>query len=45
MVVGLRVDLDGRSTSESPDSFRSSTLGKVMPPGGPNVADLRPEDM
>ena len=38
-------DLLGRRTSERPDSLRSRTLGKVIPPGGPKVDDLRPESM
>lgn len=33
--------LRGRSTSERPDSLRSSILGRVIPPAGPKVHDLR----
>lgn len=35
----------GRRKDERPDSFRSSTVGIVMPPTGPNVADLRPDSI
>src|SRR4051812_5975134 len=31
----------GRKNVDSPVSFRSKTVGIVMPPGGANVADLR----
>lgn len=37
--------LDGRKNSERPDSLRSRTVGMVMPPAGPKVADLRVESM
>lgn len=36
---------DGRKNVDSPVSFRSKTVGIDMPPGGPNVADFRPESM
>lgn len=37
--------LDGLKNSESPDSLRSKTVGIVIPPAGPNVADFKPESM
>ena len=36
---------DGRKNVDNPLSFRSKTVGIFIPPGGPNVADLRPESM
>lgn len=35
----------GRRNVDRPLSFRSSTVGIVIPPTGPKVADLRPESM
>jgi hypothetical protein len=35
----------GRRKDESPDSLRSSTGGMVIPPAGPNVADLSEDNM
>jgi len=37
--------LEGLKNSESPPSFRSNTVGIVMPPAGPKVADLSPESI
>lgn len=37
--------MEGRKNSESPDSFRSSTVGTVIPPAGPKVADLSEDSM
>lgn len=39
--MGAGTGLEGRKNSESPDSFRSITVGIVIPPAGPKVADLR----
>lgn len=36
------VGFEGRKKEERPDAFRSNTVGIVMPPAGPNVADFRP---
>jgi hypothetical protein len=35
------LDFMGRKNSDSPDSLRSKTFGKVIPPAGPNVAVFR----
>lgn len=40
--AGGEFGFDGRRNSERPDSFRSSTVGMVMPPAGPNVDDFSP---
>jgi hypothetical protein len=36
---------DGRKNDDSPLSFRSRTVGIVIPPEGPKVADLMAESM
>lgn len=36
---------DGRKKDDRPVSFRSSTVGIVIPPAGPKVADRRPESI
>jgi hypothetical protein len=43
--VGFTLVFIGRNTSDRPDSFRSSMFGRVIPPGGPKVADLMVESM
>ena len=43
--VGGGGAFEGRKNSDRPDSFRSSTVGIVMPPGGPKVADFKEDSM
>src|SRR5690348_2295685 len=45
LLPGPSTGRDGRKKDESPDSFRSSTVGIVIPPAGPKVADRRPDSM
>lgn len=42
---GAAAGLVGRRISDSPDSFRSRTVGIVIPLAGPKVADLRPDSI
>lgn len=42
---GTIVGRAGRKKEERPDSFLSSTVGIVIPPGGPNVADCIPDSI
>lgn len=42
---GATAGLGGRRKEDNPVSFLSSTVGIVMPPAGPNVADFKPESI
>lgn len=42
--VKFMLDFMGRKNSDSPDSLRSRTLGKVIPPGGPKVDVFKEDD-
>lgn len=42
--VKFMLDFMGRKNSDNPDSLRSNTLGKAIPPAGPNVDVFKEED-